>query len=127
MVSSRSSFSFSLGKSFQFLDERVAFAALEQDGDNGQVSVLVGVNQVHYHVVSFAVDSLFAGPVKMELFQRVLLVAHADVNGDWWCPVVSGLAGGKFRFQIAPVVGTLVSVVAPVAGFMLLGGRKRGR
>jgi hypothetical protein len=25
-----------------------------------------------------------------------------------------------------PVVGALVSVVAPVAGFMLLGGRKRG-
>src|SRR5689334_19728670 len=31
-----------------------------------------------HHFVSLAVDLLFTGPVKMELFQGVLLVAHPD-------------------------------------------------
>src|SRR5882762_1403597 len=102
---------------------------------------------MHHHVVSLAVDFLLAGPVKMELFQRILLVAHADrtawgivdhdrmtvindvqrgrlvvksngrqidlprianVNGGL---VVSGLAESKFRVQVAPMAGALVSVV----------------
>jgi hypothetical protein len=71
-VSNRSSFSFSLGKSLHSSpNERVVIPFLEKDGHDGQVSVLVGMNQVRHHIVSFAVDLLFAGPVKMELFQNV--------------------------------------------------------
>jgi len=40
--------------------------------------------------------------------------------------MVPAFAGGKFRLQVAPVAGTLVSVVAPVRGFVLLSKPKRG-
>ena len=56
--------------------------------------------------------------------RQVGLLWIANVNGGL---VVSVLAGSEIRVQVTPVAGALVSVLAPVAGFVHLGVRKRGR
>jgi hypothetical protein len=70
------------------------------------------------------IDDVQRGRVVIEPYGREFgFLRIANVNRRLMVPA---FAGGKFRLQVAPVAGTLVSVVAPVRGFVLLSKPKRG-
>ena len=60
----------------QFLNQWIGITFLEQNRDYRQVSFLIRVHQVGHHVVTFAMDLLLAGSVKVELFQLVCLPTY---------------------------------------------------
>src|SRR5262249_17159967 len=58
--------------------ERAGFAFLQQNCDYRQLAIIVRVYKVYGHIEAFPIDLLFAGPVKVELLERVFLVADRN-------------------------------------------------
>jgi len=57
------------------VDEGVVVSLVKQNCDYCELAFLVRVHEVYHHLISLAVDLLFAGPVKVELFEFVLFAA----------------------------------------------------
>jgi len=57
---------------------KVIFPFLKEDCDYCQLVFQVRVYQVYHHLITFAVDRLLAGPMKVELFECILLPAHGQ-------------------------------------------------
>src|SRR5262249_45883811 len=62
--------------------KRIGSTDLEQDGDNGEVAVRVGVDQMPNHIEALPKDMLLTGMVEMKLFEGIGLVA--DCEGAAW-------------------------------------------
>jgi hypothetical protein len=55
----------------QFTDQSVVIPFAEQNRDDGQLAVLIGMYEVHGHVKALPVNFFLAGLVKVKLFQRI--------------------------------------------------------
>jgi hypothetical protein len=60
------------------VDQSVVFSLLQKNCHYHHIAFLIGVHQMHHHLIALAVDLLLAWPVKVELFEFVSLTTHCD-------------------------------------------------
>jgi hypothetical protein len=65
------------------IGECVRLAFIEQDGDDGQTTFRVGVDEVGNHVITAPVHVLFAGMMKVELPENVGFMANGESAAGW--------------------------------------------